>query len=57
VSPDDDARERVECDRIGHVSALEGIRGIAIAAVLLTHVYGLRGGYLGVGVFFVLSGF
>src|SRR5437016_5077665 len=47
----------MDCDRLGHVSALDGIRGIAIAGVLLLHVYGLRGGYLGVDVFFVLSGF
>jgi len=43
----------------GHRPALDGLRGLAVAAVLLFH-HGLgwaEGGYLGVSAFFTLSGF
>ncbi len=41
------------------MGALDGVRAIAVAAVVLYHggVSWLRGGFLGVDVFFVLSGF
>ena len=46
--------------RLGHVPQLDGLRGIAIGTVVLYHM-GLppftTGGYIGVEVFFVLSGF
>jgi peptidoglycan/LPS O-acetylase OafA/YrhL len=41
-----------------YVAALDGLRGLAVLAVLLFHgQVGLRGGHLGVSVFFTLSGF
>ena len=43
---------------IRHLPALDGLRGLALAGVLFFHAGGaLRGGYLGVDLFFVLSGY
>ena len=45
--------------RLRYVPALDGLRGLAVAAVIVYHFFGgvLPGGYLGVDMFFVLSGF
>jgi peptidoglycan/LPS O-acetylase OafA/YrhL len=45
--------------RLPYNPAFDGIRGLAVAAVLLFHhgVTWMRGGYLGVSTFFTLSGF
>jgi peptidoglycan/LPS O-acetylase OafA/YrhL len=39
--------------------ALDGLRAVAVTAVVLYHFYGyhIRGGWAGVDIFFVLSGF
>jgi peptidoglycan/LPS O-acetylase OafA/YrhL len=50
-------RRLIAVKRLGHVPALDGLRGIAIAAVCANHFFGLLGGYFGVDLFFVLSGF
>ena len=46
-------------NRLGHVGALDGVRGLAVAIVVVHHlkVPGIDGGWLGVDVFFALSGF
>lgn len=43
--------------RLGYVPALDGIRGLAILLVLADHFLRLPGGFYGVDLFFVLSGF
>ena len=53
-------RSRVERSTIGRFArqpALDGVRAIAVALVLLFHQGWLSGGYVGVSVFFTLSGY
>lgn len=42
---------------LAHVPALDGLRGLAVAAVVAFHADRLPGGWLGVDAFFVLSGY
>jgi peptidoglycan/LPS O-acetylase OafA/YrhL len=42
---------------LGYLPALDGLRGVAILCVVLYHVRLLKNGFLGVDIFFVLSGF
>jgi peptidoglycan/LPS O-acetylase OafA/YrhL len=42
---------------LAHIPALDGLRGVAVAVVLWFHAGHLTGGYLGVDLFFTLSGY
>ena len=43
--------------RLRHQPALDGLRGLAVAVVVAFHLDHLRGGFMGVDLFFVLSGY
>jgi peptidoglycan/LPS O-acetylase OafA/YrhL len=60
VASTDAQRDRaMALPRLGHVAALDGIRGLAVGIVVLHHlkVPGVHGGWIGVDLFFALSGF
>ena len=40
-----------------HLPGLDGLRGVAVMVVVAYHLHWLRGGFLGVDLFFVLSGY
>ena len=50
-------QERAGRRRLRHIPALDGLRGVAVAGVLAFHTGYLTGGYLGVDLFFVISGY
>ena len=45
--------------KLGYVPALDGMRGFAILAVMVFHASShiFKGGFIGVDIFFVISGF
>jgi peptidoglycan/LPS O-acetylase OafA/YrhL len=49
--------DRPQSRTLGHSPVLDGLRGIAILLVLLAHTSVLPNGYVGVDLFFALSGF
>lgn len=48
---------KVDEQDAGYVAAFDGLRAIAVSAVIAFHCFWLKGGWAGVDVFFVLSGF
>ena len=57
VEPAVGGRDSTERPKLTHVPGLDGLRGLAVAIVVAYHLNLLPGGFLGVDVFFVLSGY
>ncbi|MEM8619252.1 MAG: acyltransferase family protein [Actinomycetota bacterium] len=57
LSPDTDTSPAPSDPRIGYQPALDGLRGLAVAGVVAFHLGHLSGGFLGVDLFFTLSGY
>src|SRR5581483_12172531 len=58
-SPIAQAQATIDKPRLGYVPGLDGLRALAVLAVLFYHadVLWLPGGFLGVEIFFVVSGY
>lgn len=59
MQPRDVLRRPTGSGRVAHIAALDGVRGLAVLAVVVYHLdpEALSGGFLGVSLFFTLSGF
>ena len=60
AAPDPGGPIRIDASPLGYQPALDGLRAVAVVAVMLFHFVGAErfaGGLIGVDVFFVLSGF
>ena len=44
-------------ERLGYLPGVDGLRAVSVSAVFLFHAGVLDGGFIGVDVFFVISGF
>lgn len=52
-----DLSTNVSPSRTTHIISLDGVRGVAVLLVVMLHSHILKGGYVGLDIFFVLSGF
>ena len=57
LPPPTPAADSSSSGRLRHEPALDGLRGLAVGIVVLFHLDRLDGGFLGVDLFFVLSGY